>query len=64
MGSVNPQGVCPIYSATKHAVNGFTRSLFYVKEKYGIRVNTLCPSFIETPLVNDAIKRYSGQDVK
>ena len=39
-----------VYSASKHAVEGFTRSLAWEVGQYGIRVNTLCPTFIETPM--------------
>ena len=39
-----------MYSASKHAIEGFTRSLAWEVGQYGIRVNTLCPTFIETPM--------------
>ena len=39
-----------VYSASKHAIEGFTRSLAWEVGQYGIRVNTLCPTFIETPM--------------
>ncbi|MGO7133587.1 SDR family NAD(P)-dependent oxidoreductase [Rhizobium leguminosarum] len=39
-----------VYSATKHAVEGFTKSMAIEWGQYGIRVNTICPTFIRTPL--------------
>lgn len=39
-----------VYSATKHAVEGFTKSMAIEWGPRGIRVNTICPTFIRTPL--------------
>ncbi|WP_049731428.1 SDR family NAD(P)-dependent oxidoreductase [Rhizobium ecuadorense] len=39
-----------VYSATKHAVEGFTKSMAIEWGQKGIRVNTVCPTFIRTPL--------------
>jgi NAD(P)-dependent dehydrogenase (short-subunit alcohol dehydrogenase family) len=39
-----------VYSATKHAVEGFTKSMAIEWGEHGIRVNTICPTFIRTPL--------------
>jgi NAD(P)-dependent dehydrogenase (short-subunit alcohol dehydrogenase family) len=39
-----------VYSATKHAVEGFTKSMAIEWGKAGIRVNTICPTFILTDL--------------
>ena len=39
-----------VYSATKHAVEGFTKSMAIEWGPMGIRVNTICPTFIRTPL--------------
>jgi NAD(P)-dependent dehydrogenase (short-subunit alcohol dehydrogenase family) len=39
-----------VYCATKHAVEGFTKAMAVEWGRYGIRVNTLCPTFIRTPL--------------
>ncbi len=38
------------YSMTKHAVVGLTLSLRVEAQAHGVRVNVICPSFIETPL--------------
>ncbi|SHI90923.1 NAD(P)-dependent dehydrogenase, short-chain alcohol dehydrogenase family [Palleronia salina] len=39
-----------VYCATKHAVEGFTKSMAIEWGPKGIRVNTICPTFIRTPL--------------
>jgi len=39
-----------VYSATKHAIEGFTKSMAIEWGRHGIRVNTICPTFIRTPL--------------
>jgi len=38
------------YAATKHAVEGFTKSMAIEWGRHGIRVNTICPTFILTDL--------------
>jgi len=39
-----------VYSASKHAVEGFTKAMAIEWGPYQIRVNTICPTFIRTPL--------------
>ena len=39
-----------VYSASKHAVEGFTKSMAMEFGPYGVRINTICPTFISTPL--------------
>lgn len=39
-----------VYAATKHAVEGFTKSMAIEWGRHGIRINTICPTFIRTPL--------------
>ena len=39
-----------VYSATKHAVEGMTKAMAIEWGGHGIRVNSLCPTFIRTPL--------------
>ncbi len=38
------------YCASKHAMEGFTKAMAIELGPHRIRVNTLCPTFIETPL--------------
>lgn len=44
-----------VYSATKHAVEGFTKSMAIEWGRHGIRVNTVCPTFIRTPLAEQTL---------
>ncbi|QXT39222.1 SDR family NAD(P)-dependent oxidoreductase [Gymnodinialimonas ceratoperidinii] len=39
-----------VYCGTKHAVEGFTKAMAIEWGPKNIRVNTLCPTFIRTPL--------------
>lgn len=39
-----------VYCASKHAVEGFTKAMAIEWGPHGIRVNTVCPTFIRTPL--------------
>jgi NAD(P)-dependent dehydrogenase (short-subunit alcohol dehydrogenase family) len=39
-----------VYCASKHAVEGMTKALAWELGPHGIRVNTVCPTFIETEL--------------
>jgi NAD(P)-dependent dehydrogenase (short-subunit alcohol dehydrogenase family) len=39
-----------VYAATKHAVEGFTKSMAIEWGRNGVRINTICPTFIRTPL--------------
>ncbi len=39
-----------LYCASKWAMEGFTRAMAIELGPHGIRVNTLCPTFIETPM--------------
>ena len=50
-----------VYCATKHAIEGLTKSLAWELGSANIRVNSLCPTFIETaftaPMFEDATFR-------
>jgi NAD(P)-dependent dehydrogenase (short-subunit alcohol dehydrogenase family) len=39
-----------VYCASKHAMEGFTKAMAIELAPHGIRVNTLAPTFLETPL--------------
>lgn len=43
------------YVAAKHGVEGFTKSLALEVAERGITVNTICPGFVDTPLVRNQI---------
>jgi NAD(P)-dependent dehydrogenase (short-subunit alcohol dehydrogenase family) len=39
-----------VYCATKHGIEGMTKAMAVDLGPHGIRINTICPTFIETPL--------------
>lgn len=43
------------YTATKHAIVGYTKHLCFEYARYGIKINALCPGTIETPLTKDIL---------
>jgi NAD(P)-dependent dehydrogenase (short-subunit alcohol dehydrogenase family) len=51
IASLAPIAIQPQYGAAKHAVLGLFRSLRSTSSMQGIRINLLCPYFIDTPIV-------------
>ncbi len=64
MGGLVPMPNSPIYAASKAGVIHFSRSLAYLADE-GIRVNAICPSYTDTPLVRsqgeEAVRRVSAE---
>lgn len=46
-----------VYCASKFAVEGFTKAMALEFGPHGIRVNTICPTFIRTPLTEQTFDR-------
>jgi NAD(P)-dependent dehydrogenase (short-subunit alcohol dehydrogenase family) len=44
-----------VYCATKHGLEGMTKAMALEWGAHGIRVNTLCPTFIRTPLAEQTL---------
>ena len=44
-----------VYCATKFAIEGLTKAASLDLAPHGIRVNTLCPTFIETPMTRPGL---------
>lgn len=44
-----------VYCATKHALEGMTKSMAIEWAPHQIRVNTICPTFIRTPLAEQTL---------
>ena len=61
MGHVGASGRS-VYCATKHAVEGMTKAMAAELGPHGIRVNTICPTFIETPLTRPFFEDASFRD--
>ena len=45
-----------VYCASKHALEGMTKAMALEWAPHGIRVNTICPTFIRTPLGEQTLK--------
>jgi NAD(P)-dependent dehydrogenase (short-subunit alcohol dehydrogenase family) len=45
-----------VYCASKHAIEGLTKSMAVELAPHGIRVNSLAPTFIETPMTRPYLK--------
>jgi NAD(P)-dependent dehydrogenase (short-subunit alcohol dehydrogenase family) len=52
-----------VYSATKHAVEGFTKVMAIEFAPYNIRVNTIAPTFVETPLTRPMFENKAFRDL-
>ncbi|OGT37621.1 MAG: hypothetical protein A3F11_01375 [Gammaproteobacteria bacterium RIFCSPHIGHO2_12_FULL_37_14] len=49
----NALGLTP-YSASKHAIVGLTKSTALEYAKHLVRINALCPGFVDTPMIEKA----------
>ena len=51
-----------VYCASKHAVEGMTKSIALDLADAGIRVNTIAPTFIETPLTRPMLQNAAFKE--
>ena len=51
-----------IYCTSKHALEGMTKALALELGPHGIRVNTVCPTFIDTPMTHDWLAAPAFRD--
>lgn len=51
-----------LYCASKHAIEGMTKALAWELGPSSIRVNTLCPTFIETEFTADMFKQHGFRE--
>ncbi|MBX9457289.1 MAG: SDR family oxidoreductase [Rhizobium sp.] len=51
------------YTTTKHAVVAMTRQIAGDYGRYGIRVNALCPGWVDTPFNEPFIRQVGGRTV-
>jgi NAD(P)-dependent dehydrogenase (short-subunit alcohol dehydrogenase family) len=61
-GLVATRGL-PVYTASKHGVAGLTKNAAVEYVRQGIRVNAVCPGFIDTPMVRGLDKDWPRNDV-
>ncbi|KAI1120191.1 NAD(P)-binding protein [Nemania abortiva] len=50
------------YTGAKHAVAGLVKNAALDNAAYGVRVNSVCPSWVDTPMTRKAIKDVEGLD--
>ncbi|KLU89213.1 hypothetical protein MAPG_08187 [Magnaporthiopsis poae ATCC 64411] len=50
------------YTTAKHAVVGLTKTAALDNAPHGIRVNSVCPSWVDTPMVRKALQDVPGLD--
>ena len=55
-----------VYNMTKFGLEGLTRGMALELGKYNIRVNSVCPTFVETPMVKAFFKdkKFKAQMIK
>jgi len=58
LSGLTPYPQDPVYSMTKHAVVGLTRSLADPLEEDAITINCVCPGFVSTALIDDYRERF------
>ncbi len=52
------------YSASKFAITGFTQSFAHEAIQYGIRVNAVCPGFVDTEMGRNSIEAKGKRENK
>ncbi|MER1966377.1 SDR family oxidoreductase [Castellaniella sp. GW247-6E4] len=62
MGLVGSPGRT-VYCATKHAIEGLTKALAWEMGAHGIRVNTVCPTFVETEMTRPMFEDSAFRDM-
>jgi NAD(P)-dependent dehydrogenase (short-subunit alcohol dehydrogenase family) len=51
-----------LYCASKWAMEGFSKAMAVELGQHGIRVNTLCPTFIETPMTKPFLENAAFKE--
>jgi meso-butanediol dehydrogenase / (S,S)-butanediol dehydrogenase / diacetyl reductase len=55
---------CPAYDASKAGLMGLTRAMALDHGHEGIRVNAICPGYIDTPLMEKALRDVADRDAE
>lgn len=61
VGGIAGSPPAPLYCATKHAIVGFVKSLATTESLTGVKITSLCPAGVFTPLFDAAkIKQFTA----
>jgi NAD(P)-dependent dehydrogenase (short-subunit alcohol dehydrogenase family) len=58
---VSGYGYTSAYCASKHAMVGFTRALAIDLAKTAVTINSVCPGWVDTDMVGEAVSRIAGK---
>lgn len=65
LGGLGGSIAAPLYCATKHAIVGFVKSMTTSESFTGVKITTICPGLVATPLFTDDKKeQYSFHENK
>ncbi|RYY44645.1 MAG: SDR family oxidoreductase, partial [Chitinophagaceae bacterium] len=59
VSGIRPQPGTPAYIAAKHAVIGLTKSAAMDYSPHGIRINSVAPGAIDTPMLRGALEQFN-----
>ncbi|MBN9427077.1 MAG: SDR family oxidoreductase [Burkholderiales bacterium] len=60
--ALRPIADCAAYAASKGGLIAFGKALAVELAPYGIRVNTVCPGIVETPMIRRSIDSYADPE--
>jgi NAD(P)-dependent dehydrogenase (short-subunit alcohol dehydrogenase family) len=62
LAGLMPMPADPIYTLTKHAVIGYVRAMAPHLAERGIRINAICPGFVDTPIVTPVLREWISSE--
>jgi NAD(P)-dependent dehydrogenase (short-subunit alcohol dehydrogenase family) len=62
LAGLMPMPADPIYTLTKHAVVGYVRAMAPHLAERGIRINAICPGFVDTPIVTPELREWIASE--
>jgi NAD(P)-dependent dehydrogenase (short-subunit alcohol dehydrogenase family) len=62
LAGLMPMPADPIYTLTKHAVVGYVRAMAPHLAERDIRINAICPGFVDTPIVTPELRAWIASE--